>query len=356
MLRFAGAGHRVFFTFFSNLAGAKEVVDLCAETEASATAGPGHQDQDEDPATLEPPPSPLLSSSPAPQFSLVDAQRTVYRTPGGSVTAVFLDQGEMTSIQALDDQLRAWLLPHHHNTLDVLVNNAALGSKTVINYVRLKASAANLASTERSSTTSNPTSPTDIFGPLPQPHLNDVAMLRVNTLGPIWLTSHLTPYLSPRARILFIGSVGGNAGIFPEYRTSDLASKAALGYAAKHLAARWLGDTPGGAWGPEGYHHDNNKDLANGSRERGWTVITVAPGATQTAMFKASNPNQPTNNHTASYETFPPKGRLIEPGEIAELVYFCGVETAAEVLHGGVVDASLGLGSRWGVQTERARK
>jgi NAD(P)-dependent dehydrogenase (short-subunit alcohol dehydrogenase family) len=237
----------------------------------------------------------------------------------------------MPSIEKLRELVSTWLPPNEH--LDVLVNNAALGSKTVVNYVRLKASAA--------------TSEHDIFGTLPAPHLNDLALLRVNSLGPIWLSSHLTPYLSPRARIIFLGSVGGNSGVFPEYRHSDLASKAALGYAAKHLAARWLGDTPGGAWGPEGYNAGSE------GRERGWTVITVAPGATQTSMFRASNPTQAVQ--ATSGETFPPKGRLIDPGEIAELVYFCGVEPAAEVLHGGVVDASLGLGSRWGVQTERPR-
>ena len=38
-----------------------------------------------------------------------------------------------------------------------------------------------------------------------------------------------------------------------------------------------------------------------------------------------------------------PKGRLIEPGEIAELGFFLASD-AGRLLHGAVIDASMGLG------------
>ncbi|KAI9001820.1 hypothetical protein DFJ74DRAFT_714441 [Hyaloraphidium curvatum] len=316
VLRFAEAGHRVLFTFFSNPAGAAEVVAHCAQAEGKPL--------DETSGLLD-----TLAAAPGSPIDLAAARNTVLRGPGGAVTAAFLDQGDPASTSAISDLVATWLPPGTH--LDVLVNNAALGSRTVETYVRLK----------------SPPTPADPDSLLPLPYRHDLALLRVNSLGPVWLTSRLSPHLSPRARILLLGSVGGNSGVFPEYRASDLMSKAALGYAGKHMAARWMADTPGGAWGPEGY--PGNESGASGA---GWTVITVAPGATQTAMFRASNPAEAAGKHAG---TFPPRGRLIDPEEIAELVYYCGAGKGAEVLHGAVVDASLGLGSRWGVQTERPR-
>lgn len=307
VLRFARAGHRVLFTFFSNTAGAREVISLCDGSNAESAC----------------PPSPLLSS--APKFSLDAAKSSVFTSQNGLVSAVFLDQGSHASISDLASHARSFF-----PSIDVLINNAALGSKTVQTYVRL-----------------NP--PTE---PLPLPYAHDLALLRVNTLGPIWLTSSLSTLFAEKARIIMIGSVGGNTSIFPEYRTSDLASKSALGYAARHLAARWMGPCDGGAWGPEGYSEiDGQSSESERPDGRNWTILTIAPGATETTMFRASNPTTLSN----STSTFPPRGRMIAPEEVADLVYYCATEKSAEILHGSVIDASLGLGSRAGVQTERVR-
>jgi NAD(P)-dependent dehydrogenase (short-subunit alcohol dehydrogenase family) len=107
---------------------------------------------------------------------------------------------------------------------------------------------------------------------------------------------------------------------------ADLMSKAAITYAAKHLAAQ------------------NVKDHG------GQTVVCIAPGATMTDMFRTS---------TLSVHPEPlrliasfPKKRLIDPTEIAQLCYFVATSPAGRVLHGSVIDASLGLGVRSGLQTE----
>ncbi len=172
--------------------------------------------------------------------------------------------------------------------LDVLVNNAGLGSATV----------RRAAADERA---------------------QDALLMRVNALGPMWLTRALLPRLQarPRAVVINISSVGGGVFHFPGFRWADGASKAALAFWSRQLAAE-LSQSP-------------------------VDVFTVCPGATDTGMFQASTLDGMTAAERAAFEQRLPKGRLIAPEEIAAL---CAQLLAPEsrVLHGATLDASSGLG------------
>lgn len=229
-----------------------------------------------------------------------------------------MDQGDLDSIESFSEQVKAWLsLNEESGPLHVLVNNAALGSATVVQYVDLKLQGqqAPCSATRRRA-------------------LEDEALMRVNALGPLWVTEALTPLMTPSSKsrpihrnystVLFVGSVGGSIGVFPEYRSSDLMSKAAVAYLSKQLAAENI---------------RTNID-----------VLCVAPGATNTEMFRKSTldalPDQ------ATFVRQMPKERLLEPDEVASSIFALCTEKWARAFHGGVLDASLGLGVRPGVQTE----
>ena len=162
----------------------------------------------------------------------------------------------------------------------------------------------------------------------------DEALMRVNGLGPIWVTEALLPMFEhgragaadvKRSCVLFVGSVGGgSSAVFPAFRMADGMSKAALVYAVKCLAAK---------------HCYSSIDFN-----------CVCPGATLTDMFKAS-----TLDKMADPEHFVsalPKSKLTDPAEIAEVVCFLTLEPAANLFHGAVIDASLGLATRPGLLTE----
>ena len=80
-------------------------------------------------------------------------------------------------------------------------------------------------------------------------------------------------------------------------------------------------------------------------------VFAVCPGATNTPMFDASTLSQMTNTEKDVFLKQLPKNRLIEPSEIAGIVHFLA-SPAARVLHGAVIDASMGLGVRPGLMSE----
>jgi NAD(P)-dependent dehydrogenase (short-subunit alcohol dehydrogenase family) len=80
-------------------------------------------------------------------------------------------------------------------------------------------------------------------------------------------------------------------------------------------------------------------------------VFTVCPGAVDTPMFRGSSVDHLSEAERAALMQRLPGGRMIEPGEIADLVvYLCS--EAGRVLHGAVIDASFGAGVRPGVLTE----
>jgi NAD(P)-dependent dehydrogenase (short-subunit alcohol dehydrogenase family) len=180
-------------------------------------------------------------------------------------------------------------------TIDVLVNNAALGSTTVDTYTQ-----------ER--------------------HLQDQALMQVNAVGPLWLTNALLPEMLDRKKgtIIFVSSVGGGIATFPQFRIADAMSKAAVAYMAKHFAAQTV-------------HTKIN-------------VYAVCPGATETAMLEASTLAHLTKKQRERFEHTLPKRRLIAPDEIAALISFLATKRA-RVLHGAVLDASFGLGVHPGLIT-----
>lgn len=207
---------------------------------------------------------------------------TELRAGGVTGAAAFpLNQGDWHSHQAL--------LARLPGRVDVLVNNCAVGSKTVDKYVS---------------------------GPA---HRRDEAFFRINSIGPLWLFRELLPgMLAARyGKVVHISSVGGGVAQFPGFDVGDGMSKAALTYLTKHTAA----------------------ELAHSSVD----VFAVCPGAVDTAMFQASTLDRLSSGGRDALVAGLPKGRLIEPEEIADVVWWlCGEQ--ARVLHGAVIDASMGLG------------
>lgn len=190
------------------------------------------------------------------------------------------DQGQWESHQKLIASLPG--------PVDILINNAGLGSATVKNFVDGS-------------------------------HLQDQALLQVNAVGVLWLTQAVIPSMLARGfgKIITISSVDGGITHFPGFRLADGMSKSALAFMTRQLAAE---------------HSHTPID-----------VFAICPGATETPMFEASTLNVLDGAERNAFVTNLPKGRLIQSEEIAELaLYLCS--NAGRVLHGAVLDASLGLG------------
>jgi NAD(P)-dependent dehydrogenase (short-subunit alcohol dehydrogenase family) len=207
----------------------------------------------------------------------------------GAESAAFeFDQGEWGSHEALLDTLPG--------PVDVLVNNAAVGSATVVDQI-----------------------------PGPD-YERAAAFLRVNSVGPLWLIQRLLPGMLERGygKVVNIGSVGGGVTVFPGFHVADGMSKAALAYLTKHLAAE-LVHTPVG-------------------------MFAVNPGAVETSMLEASTLSALTPAQRAELAARLPQGRLLQPEEIASVVWWLTGEPAA-ALHGAVIDASMGLGVHPGLLT-----
>ena len=79
--------------------------------------------------------------------------------------------------------------------------------------------------------------------------------------------------------------------------------------------------------------------------------IAVCPGATNTPIFSASTLSKMTNKEQKYFFKRLPKGHLIEVAEIAGVVHFLA-SSVSTVLHGAVIDASMGLGVRPGLMSE----
>lgn len=206
---------------------------------------------------------------------------TVATDGGAPVRAFAFEQGDWDSHVDLMSRLPG--------PVDVLVNNAAVGSATVAHYAGYDEQDA------------------------------DLAMFRINSVGPLWLTRMLLPGMLERGygKIVNVSSVNGGVTQFPGFLLSDGMSKAALAFLTRQLAA----------------------ELAGAPVD----VFAVCPGATETSMFEASTLGRLTAAERAGFVADLPKGRLIEPAEIAELIWWLS-GSAGRVLHGAVVDASLGLG------------
>lgn len=200
---------------------------------------------------------------------------------GFVVTAFEFEQGDWDSHQTL--------LATLPGSVDVLVNNAAVGSKTVEDYEPGEA------------------------------HERAAAMLRINSVGPLWLTQQVIPGMLERryGKIVNVASVGGGVATFPEFDPADGMSKAALVQMSKQFAVE-LAHTP-------------------------VDVFAICPGAVETNMLTASVLGSLTPAVRQAFEARLPKQRLIQPAEIAGVIqWLCTAE--ASTLHGAVLDASLGLG------------
>lgn len=172
--------------------------------------------------------------------------------------------------------------------VDILVSNAALGSKTVEKVSH------------------------DV-------HEQDRVFMMVNAVGALWLVRDLLPAMEERGfgKIILISSVGGGITQFPGFHPADGMSKAALAYLGKHLQAEYAGEPI--------------------------DIFTICPGATETPMFEASTLSRLDPEARRNLIAALPAQRLIAPAEIAKLaVWLC--TDGARVLRGAVLDASLGLG------------
>lgn len=197
------------------------------------------------------------------------------------VSGFHLDQAAESNINELIKKLP--------EQVDILINNAAVGTKTV----------------EKIANTYS---------------IQDETFFKVNTLGPLWLTSKILPAMkkSGFGKILFISSVDGGVTHFPGARYADGMSKAAISHFAKHLAS----------------------ELTNDPID----VYCICPGATDTPMFAASTLSKMNPEQRKEFCESLPGGRILKPQEIADLVLFLCSE-AGKILRGSILDASMGLGN-----------
>jgi NAD(P)-dependent dehydrogenase (short-subunit alcohol dehydrogenase family) len=211
---------------------------------------------------------------------------------GQSATLHPLDLRSSASIAACLTEVAT-----HHGGIDALVNNAAVGTATVAAF----------AETEDQS---------------------DGLMLAINATGTL---SMCRGFLSIKGttgiarKIVNLSSVGGGIAAFPGFSLADGMSKSAVAHLTRQLAA-------------EQVHQPVD-------------IFAICPGATDTEMFRQSTLNQMTPEDRARFVAGLPKGRLIQPTEIATIAAFL-CSPASTVLHGAVIDASMGLGVRPGLISE----
>lgn len=211
----------------------------------------------------------------------------------GQVFAYQLDQGNAEAIKNAD------FLTEH--SWDGIIFNAALGSGTVKQYA----------------------DQSDPFA-----SASDEALLKVNALGPLWIYKKVKDILLQRnesTKLILMSSVGGGLAVFPYFTLSDGMSKAAVSFLGRQLAA------------------EHTHTLID--------VFVMCPGATETPMFTASTLSKMTPEKRKEFDLAQSKKRLIQPEEIAYWMLQL-LQKESTVLHGAVIDVSMGLGTRPGIQTE----
>lgn len=210
------------------------------------------------------------------------------------VSAHPLDLRDSASItRCIDEVVARW------SGIDILVNNAAVGSATVSDFAS-------------------------------DTQAQDAAMLAINAGGTLrmcqaFLTAMRGKPASVPRKIINVSSVGGGIAAFPGFRLSDGMSKAAVAHLTRQLAAETVHESV--------------------------DVFAVCPGATNTAMFQRSTLEPMTPQTRAAFIARLPKGRLIEPEEIAAIIAFLAGPSSTP-MHGAVIDCSMGLGVRPGLVTE----
>jgi len=179
--------------------------------------------------------------------------------------------------------------------IDILVNNAAVGSASVAHYA--------------------------------DPEKLDQAMVEINTLGVLFCTQAVIPIMVEQnyGKIINVSSVGGGVTVFPKFKASDGMSKCAVAFLSRQIVA----DYP---------HHRID-------------AFSICPGVVNTRMFRESTLDHLSPEEREAFISLLPMARLIEPEEIATLILFL-CSPAAVVCRGAVIDASLGLGVRPGLISE----
>ena len=222
-----------------------------------------------------------------------EAQALAASAPG-RLSAHPLDQRYLESIrESVEGALERW------GRLDILVNNAAVGSATVGRYAD-------------------------------DPFIQDSEMFRINADGALKVCQIFMEKISAQknessVKIINLSSVGGGVQAFPKFRLSDGMSKAGVALMTRQLAA-------------ETVHRDID-------------VFAVCPGATRTKMFESSTLDPMSEDERTAFIASLPKKRLIEPSEIADIIIFLA-SACSTPMHGAVIDASMGLGVRPGIMTE----
>ncbi|CAM9168203.1 unnamed protein product [Scytosiphon promiscuus] len=328
--------------------------------------------------------------------------------PPGRVQCRRLDQGDFDSVVAFAVEVDQW---REGREISTVVNNAALGVATVSSYGGLPH-----PGSSRPTAADAPTGGGE--GGRSQEHDDaarrraeeDVALMRVNALGPLWVTEALLPMMvasSPsdaakeqrgdsatsaaamgvapknqprfdgdreraapifppftgnvkKRTVLFVGSVGGGSqAVFPGFRAADAMSKAAVAYASKHFASRSRaaaldgGETASAVAAAAG--STGGAATAYSDPKGGVDFVCLCPGATLTDMFRASTLDKMEAKGPGELERFLralPQGRLMLPDEVGEAVYWLCSSPAATMFHGAVIDASAGLAVRPGALTE----
>lgn len=229
-------------------------------------------------------------------FENPDQAKSFADSLGGEVQAIGLNLIERASIErCMHDAFGAF------GRVDILVNNAAVGSATVAPYGKTAGE-------------------------------QDRAMLLINADGTLamvqaFLAERLSRGIDTPAKIINLSSVGGGTTQIPGFRLSDGMSKSAIAFLTRALAAEHV--------------HD------------GIDVFAISPGAINTRMLRASTLDRMEENERRAYIERMPKGRLIEPSEIAAIILFL-CSSYSTPLHGSVIDASMGLGVRPGLASEPA--
>jgi NAD(P)-dependent dehydrogenase (short-subunit alcohol dehydrogenase family) len=230
--------------------------------------------------------------------------------PETAALELVAEHPDLLSAHGLDlrfnDSIRACLnqVVARWGRVDIVINNAGVGSATAATYAS-------------------------------DPATQDSLMLAINADGTLkvcqafleWVRQCETPS-EYALKIINLSSVGGGIQTFPGFQLSDGMSKAAVAFLTRQLAAELT---------------DSMID-----------VFAVCPGATNTRMFQASTLDPMTVDQRQAFTRALPKRRLIEPNEIANIIVFLASGYSTP-LHGAVIDASMGLGVRPGLITERVQ-
>ena len=213
------------------------------------------------------------------------------KTVGSEAIALRLNLQDRASIEGVISETM-----EKFGRIDILVNNAAVGSASVAHYA--------------------------------DPEKTDQAIVEINTLGVLLCAQAVIPIMVEQnyGKIINISSVGGGVAVFPKFKASDGMSKCAVAFLSRQIVA----DYP---------HH-------------GIDAFSICPGAVNTRMFRESTLDQLSVEEREAFISSLPMRRLIEPEEIAMLILFL-CSPAAVVCRGAVIDASLGLGVRPGLLSEK---